>query len=117
MRRVLAALLSVLFIVMAAGYARDGHWLPAVAIVVLGGWSVWYFDRGPVPQAAPMELTGDLATRVARLVDSGRQMEAIRLVRRETGAGLVAASRAVNHLSTTTSRGDATDDQDDTRPS
>lgn len=118
MSRPVAVLLSLGYLGLAAGYAYQGQWLPAVLLVAAGGWSVWYFSRRrPVRKAGPVVLTGDLSIRATQLVDIGREAEAVRLVRRETGAGLVAATRAVRGLRTTPISDDPTDDQDDVRPS
>jgi hypothetical protein len=59
MRRALAALLSLAFAVMGVRFARDGQWVQAVVIVVLGGWSVWYFVRTSAPDVAPLDATDD----------------------------------------------------------
>jgi hypothetical protein len=119
MRRVLAAALALVFIVLIVGYLRDGRWLPAVLLLVAGAWPVWSFARPARPPApsGPVVLTGDLAARAGALLDTGREVEAVKLVRRETGAGLTPAVHAVRALRDHATPGQATGDQDETRPS
>ncbi|MCE9635467.1 MAG: ribosomal protein L7/L12 [Planctomycetes bacterium] len=74
-------------------------WICLAVLLLLAAWGLARRGATPAaPEAPPRELTADERARVLGLRNAGDKIQAIKLHRELTGAGLAASKHAVESL-------------------
>jgi hypothetical protein len=103
MNKVVLSLLLTVYVALGVAFAVDGRWglvAGCAGLAALAVSSYWLRRRTTeAPQEAtraPATLSDEQAATVRELIRTGKQVRAVRYVRRETGLGLIAAAKAID---------------------
>jgi hypothetical protein len=98
MSKAVLVLLLAVYAVLGAWFAADGRTGLAAGcagMTAVAAASYWLHRRTARP-TVPVTLSADQEDTVRALMREGRQVAAVRYVRRQTGAGLIAAAKAID---------------------